>query len=34
MDGGAIVEDAEPSVIFRAPSEERTKAFLQAVVER
>ncbi len=33
MDGGSIVEDAPPSVIFRDPKEDRTRAFLKAVLE-
>jgi polar amino acid transport system ATP-binding protein len=34
MDGGRIVEDAPPQVIFTDPSNERTRAFLRAVLER
>jgi polar amino acid transport system ATP-binding protein len=34
MDGGVIVEDADPKVIFRAPQHERTRTFLRAVLER
>ncbi|MDM9557541.1 amino acid ABC transporter ATP-binding protein [Bordetella petrii] len=32
MDGGAIVESGPPDVIFTAPREARTRAFLQAVL--
>jgi spermidine/putrescine transport system ATP-binding protein len=34
MEKGQIVEDADPAVIFRNPSSERTRAFLKAVLER
>ena len=34
MDNGVSVEDAPPSVIFHAPAQERTRMFLQAVLER
>lgn len=34
MEKGRIVEDGEPSVIFRNPASERTRAFLKAVLER
>jgi len=34
MDGGRILEDARPEVIFTNPSHERTRAFLRAVLER
>jgi polar amino acid transport system ATP-binding protein len=34
MDGGAIVEAGPPSQIFSAPSQPRTRAFLQAVLSR
>ncbi|UZE51830.1 amino acid ABC transporter ATP-binding protein [Rhodopseudomonas sp. P2A-2r] len=34
MDGGAIVESGPPSQIFSAPSQPRTRAFLQAVLSR
>jgi polar amino acid transport system ATP-binding protein len=34
MDGGRIVEDATPDVIFTNPAHERTKTFLRAVIER
>jgi len=34
MEKGRIVEDGEPSVIFRNPASERTRAFLRAVLER
>ena len=33
FDHGVIVEDGPPSVIFRSPSEERTRRFLDAVLE-
>jgi ABC-type histidine transport system ATPase subunit len=29
-----IVEDGDPSIIFRSPASERTRAFLKAVFER
>src|SRR5690606_1787796 len=32
MDGGTIVESGPPDVIFTAPREARTRAFLQAVL--
>lgn len=32
MDGGTIVEDAPPNVIFSNPSNERTRAFLRAIL--
>lgn len=32
MDGGKIVEEASPDIIFTAPKEERTKAFLEKVL--
>lgn len=32
MDGGGIIEEDTPEVIFTAPKEERTRAFLQAVL--
>ena len=32
MDGGKIVEEGPPEVIFTAPKEERTKAFLEKVL--
>lgn len=32
MDGGVIIEEGTPDVIFTAPKEERTRAFLQAVL--
>ncbi len=34
MEKGRIVEDGEPSTIFRNPSSDRTRAFLRAVIER
>jgi polar amino acid transport system ATP-binding protein len=34
MDGGQIVEDAGPDVMFTKPTSERTRAFLRAVLER
>ena len=34
MDGGRIVEDESPHVIFTNPKSERTRAFLSAVLER
>ena len=34
MEHGAIVEDAPPGTIFSATAQERTKAFLSAVLER
>jgi polar amino acid transport system ATP-binding protein len=34
MDGGVIVEAGPPSTIFSAPSQPRTRAFLQAVLSR
>ncbi|HEX5477163.1 MAG TPA: ectoine/hydroxyectoine ABC transporter ATP-binding protein EhuA [Burkholderiales bacterium] len=33
FDGGVIVEDGEPAQIFRAPREERTRRFVEAVLE-
>ncbi|VXC06528.1 amino acid ABC transporter ATP-binding protein [Citricoccus sp. K5] len=32
FDGGAIVEDAEPNTMFTAPTHDRTKKFLRAVL--
>jgi polar amino acid transport system ATP-binding protein len=32
MDGGKIVEEGSPDIIFTAPKEERTKAFLEKVL--
>ncbi|MFD1577628.1 amino acid ABC transporter ATP-binding protein [Ramlibacter ginsenosidimutans] len=34
MDGGGIVEAGPPETIFRNPSQERTRSFLQAVLSR
>ena len=34
MDGGGIIEEDTPDVIFTAPKEERTRAFLQAVLNK
>ncbi len=34
MDGGKIVEDAPPAVLFTNPANERTRGFLRAVLER
>jgi polar amino acid transport system ATP-binding protein len=34
MDGGEIIEDALPDVIFSKPANERTREFLRAVIER
>jgi polar amino acid transport system ATP-binding protein len=34
MENGQIVEDATPDVIFRNPTNERTRAFLTAVLDR
>ena len=34
MDGGVIVEDAPPSVLFTAPQQPRTQEFLKRVLER
>ena len=34
MDEGNIVEDAPPSLLFTSPENERTRAFLRAVLER
>ena len=34
MDKGLIVEDERPDKIFTAPSHERTKTFLRAIIER
>ncbi|AJG23871.1 amino acid ABC transporter ATP-binding protein [Cupriavidus basilensis] len=34
MDGGGIIEAGPPSVIFTAPTQERTRGFLQAVLTR
>ncbi|WP_265922436.1 amino acid ABC transporter ATP-binding protein [Cupriavidus nantongensis] len=34
MDGGGIIEAGPPSVIFSAPTQERTRGFLQAVLTR
>jgi polar amino acid transport system ATP-binding protein len=34
MDGGAIVETGPPAQLFSAPSQPRTRAFLQAVLSR
>ena len=32
LDGGVIVEDAEPAIMFTAPRQERTRAFLRSVL--
>jgi polar amino acid transport system ATP-binding protein len=32
MDGGKIVEEAAPEIIFSKPKEDRTKAFLEKVI--
>jgi polar amino acid transport system ATP-binding protein len=32
MDAGAIVEDAAPDIMFAAPKQERTRAFLDKVL--
>jgi polar amino acid transport system ATP-binding protein len=34
MDGGEIVEEANPDVMFTQPSSERTKSFLRALLDR
>jgi polar amino acid transport system ATP-binding protein len=34
MDQGKVVEEGSPAEIFRRPSQERTRAFLKAVLER
>ncbi|MDA8445357.1 amino acid ABC transporter ATP-binding protein [Acidovorax valerianellae] len=34
MDGGGIIESGPPATIFTAPAQERTRAFLQAVLSR
>jgi ABC-type polar amino acid transport system ATPase subunit len=34
LDGGAIVEDGPPAALFKAPSHERTQAFLRRLLER
>jgi polar amino acid transport system ATP-binding protein len=34
MDGGEVVEAGEPSTIFTAPVQPRTRTFLQAVLSR
>jgi len=34
MDGGVIVEQGPPSDVFGAPREERTRRFLERVLER
>jgi polar amino acid transport system ATP-binding protein len=34
MDGGVIIEDAPPDVIFTNPANQRTREFLRAVLER
>jgi polar amino acid transport system ATP-binding protein len=34
FDAGVVVEDGPPSDIFSAPREERTRAFLAAVLQR
>jgi polar amino acid transport system ATP-binding protein len=33
LDGGRIVEQAEPEQLFTAPTEERTRQFLQRVID-
>jgi polar amino acid transport system ATP-binding protein len=33
MDGGYILEDGSPDVIFNAPKFERTREFLSSVLE-
>jgi ABC-type polar amino acid transport system ATPase subunit len=32
MDGGAVVEEAEPEAFFAAPREERTRRFLGKIL--
>ena len=34
MDGGGIIESGPPATIFTNPAQERTRAFLQAVLTR
>jgi polar amino acid transport system ATP-binding protein len=34
FDGGKVIEDGTPEAIFTSPAEERTRSFLQAVLER
>jgi ABC-type polar amino acid transport system ATPase subunit len=34
LDGGAIVEEGPPAALFKAPSQERTRAFLRRLLER
>lgn len=34
MDGGRVVDDAEPAVIFKDPAHERAKTLLRAVIDR
>ena len=34
IDQGVIVEEGAPAVIFSDPAEERTRAFLRAILER
>jgi polar amino acid transport system ATP-binding protein len=34
MDGGEIVEEADPDVMFTRPSSDRTKSFLRALLDR
>jgi polar amino acid transport system ATP-binding protein len=34
MDAGRIIEDEPPSVLFKNPANDRTRAFLRAVLER
>ena len=34
MDAGQIVEEGGPEQIFRAPTQERTRAFLRQILER
>ena len=32
MDGGVIVEEGPPEIIFKQPKEERTKQFLRRII--
>jgi ABC-type polar amino acid transport system ATPase subunit len=34
MDAGRIIEEGHPDKIFKAPTQERTRTFLRAVIDR
>jgi polar amino acid transport system ATP-binding protein len=34
MDGGQVVEDTGPETMFTSPTNERTRSFLRAILDR